>query len=127
MWELLFEKNPYINLDCKKIHYFRDPSPEDTVNTIYSIPIRVGKGRRPCIPFQTRLELEIWLSNFSVPTEKQIKKSLLTEIIEQYAQLMKACWSQDPQDRPSFYVIVNVLNNLQQLVKDDQHFYQSIN
>ncbi|KAL9655810.1 hypothetical protein ABK040_000874 [Willaertia magna] len=98
MYELLFE--------CKAYE-------KDLDTNIFSIGLKVLQGLRPFIPFdENNLEQvkESLPSTMSFIEKEEIDK--ISFIVQQYILLMKKCWNEDQDLRPSFNEILQQLELL---------------
>ncbi|KAL9641941.1 hypothetical protein ABK040_003999 [Willaertia magna] len=98
MYELLFE--------CKAYE-------KDLDTNIFSIGLKVLQGLRPFIPFdENNLEQvkESLSSTMSFIEKEEIDK--ISFIVQQYILLMKKCWNEDQDLRPSFNEILQQLELL---------------
>ncbi|EFC41897.1 predicted protein [Naegleria gruberi] len=116
MWEVFFEEHCYCNSRVFKIHRFGSNDATNSTNE-YTILCRVLKGSRPKIPFSTNEEMNIWLSEFVLPTEKKLPLEILSEFTRKYLELMQVCWDKDPSVRPSFTEIMSELNKLKSILE----------
>ena len=110
MYELLFEENPYINQSSEKINRFSKSEITD-VNS-FSIPFKVSKGFRPKIPFSTVEERSVWIKEYMKDDKKYLDIDILVSVVDQYIDLMKDCWDQNPDERPSFDEVADRLANI---------------
>ncbi|KAL9649970.1 hypothetical protein ABK040_003088 [Willaertia magna] len=119
MWELLFEENPYCNQHSEKLYYFKKDQKIEIVNAL-SVPLMVREGKRPIIPFENDNEMERWIDLFILSREEEkMNNNLRTikEVLKEYINLFKMCWSQQPKDRPSFNVIVSKLIQIRNMLQ----------
>ncbi|KAG2389236.1 hypothetical protein C9374_014636 [Naegleria lovaniensis] len=138
MWELFFEENPYLNDKSLKIHKFHTNNPfsnktsgsdENGVNILF----KVMNGMRPIIPFTSnrvmseftnssqhdlstsfKTEAEVWIQEYIQPQNSHLSLATLMDICNEYINLMKQCWNENPSVRPTFVQIVNILETLSQ-------------
>ncbi len=120
MYELFFRRKPYMDLD-----YGHAPIP---------LSHHVCLGRRPPIPFgrgtedtnddnnnnNERLIIEQFLQLHPLKKFQSRLHSIdfregLVRCVEHYFSLVTRCWSQNPEDRPSFLTIEAELENIQQV------------
>ncbi|KAF0972553.1 hypothetical protein FDP41_009158 [Naegleria fowleri] len=113
MWELFFEENPYVNDKSAKIHRFNSAS---SVENEYNVLLHVLNGSRPKIPFSSPLEEEIWLKEYVQPYQNGCSLPKLVQITNEYIELMKRCWQSEPELRPEFSEIVQVLTSVEKLL-----------
>ena len=106
MYELFFEETPFFSTS-HKMKKFVDFDSENPFNG-FCIPVKVSRGERPIIPWTNQREFEEWTEEFIQPFEKQSLESCL-RVCEQYLKLMRECWDQDPDNRPTFSHISNSL------------------
>jgi hypothetical protein len=102
MWEILFEYTP-----------FSDELTE--TKTVFAILMEVIKGHRPKILFGENFEL--WIENNL--SRKEIEKfgiSKLQRSLEDYIDIMKQCWDNDPNQRPEFIQITELLEGIKELL-----------
>ena len=120
MYELLFEDAPFSENTKKMKNRSSGISTSDSssgtsgsgsnnINEMYSIPVRVVRGERPSIPFSNENELEMWADEFITDNASLNYK---VQALEQYIELMKQCWAQAPNQRPSFGQISETLLNI---------------
>ena len=116
MWEVFFEEHCYYNSRVYKIHRFGSNDSSNSMNE-YNVLLNVLKGSRPKIPFSTNEEMNVWLSEFVLPTEKKLSLEKLSEFTRKFIELIKVCWDKDPSARPSFTEISLQLNKLQSILE----------
>lgn len=125
MWELFFEEAPYLNYNSKKVYKF---IPNNSKMNEFNILFHVLNGERPVIPFTNREEEILWLEEFVLPFNNSFSTSSLVAISDKYLDLMKLCWSEDPNSRPSFESISRQLQYLlYESKKTFPQYYQPIN
>lgn len=108
MYELLFEENPYLNEESKKIHHFR---PSKGGIKAFNILFAVSReAYRPVIPFLDDGELTKWIGEYM--GHEELDQVKLFECIGEYVLLMKQCWEQQSENRPSFKDIVQSLTTI---------------
>ncbi|KAG2387189.1 hypothetical protein C9374_001521 [Naegleria lovaniensis] len=110
MYELFFEDNPFLNHNSQKIHKFSQPDITD-LNS-FSIPLKVSTGFRPKIPFSNREEQTLWIQEYMKEDERSLGMSDLLWVVDRYIELMKLCWDQNPNVRPSFDDVAIQLANI---------------
>ncbi|KAG2386706.1 hypothetical protein C9374_002450 [Naegleria lovaniensis] len=116
MWELFFEETPYMSQHSKKFQKFKSHSTTSTDSNEGGARalMQVLKGNRSLIPFSidNNEELVLWLNEFLVPQNPEIDIQTLVKIVSTYIDLMKQCWQSNPELRPNFLQIVEVLSSL---------------
>lgn len=95
LWEVFFEKTPYV---------------DDIQSSTFKVPYLVVQGLRPLILFKSREDVRMWISSAPIMSRETISDvSSLADAIYEYFELMKQCWKTEPQERPSFEEIREVL------------------
>ncbi|EFC42325.1 predicted protein [Naegleria gruberi] len=109
MYELFFEEAPFSSGSSKLNRFSKD---EKEVKNLLSIPWLVAKGERPKIPFTTEEELSMWIEEF-IKDEKDLNGNVsLFKAVQDYIDLMKKCWTQNPSERPTFAEVVIILSRM---------------
>ncbi|KAG2388284.1 hypothetical protein C9374_000448 [Naegleria lovaniensis] len=109
MWELLFEKTPFLEFPLAEHGNNRMVG---GAGSTYRVPILVSKGERPQV-LENQEQIQKWLSTRNpqqLPDLAELKDP--DEFVARYIQLMKTCWDQTPQNRPSFSQILKQLEEL---------------
>ena len=118
MYELLFEEAPYTKtkLSHRKSVIAEKQRKSDLI-TPFSVIAKVMQGERPEIPFENNNEAREWLGDFMQEfnsfNNEQCQNKVIA-VVNDYIQLMKACWNSDPDRRPNFETIFNCLSLLKQ-------------
>ncbi|KAG2383064.1 hypothetical protein C9374_004401 [Naegleria lovaniensis] len=112
MWELFFEETPYVSQHLKKFQQFHlENSYHEVVNDSGPrILLQVVKGYRPMIPFSNEVEMEMWIHEFVAPQNPNVPLDSLVKKTRMYIDLMKKCWSCNPELRPDFIQIIESLS-----------------
>ncbi|EFC39724.1 predicted protein [Naegleria gruberi] len=110
MWELFFELAPFTE-NRKTVRMLHEDENSNNLNTINMLHL-VSKGKRPSIPFESIEEVREWLLIY-----EEDKKFKGANIVLEYFELTKQCWSEQPSTRPEFNVIVKKLYNFMERIK----------
>ena len=98
MYEILFE--------CKAYEKNQDLN-------MFTLGLRVLRGMRPLIPFDVNNdgETEEFIKQH-VMTDRTLDTDIVKEVLRDYLDLMKQCWSESDTDRPSFEVLLDNIDKL---------------
>lgn len=117
MWELLFEKTPFLEFPLPNHANKNNNNRMSGSISTYRVPILVSKGERPQI-LENEDEIQRWLSSRNPKQFPDISElTNPVEFVTRYIQLMKSCWDQVPQNRPSFSKILKELEELMKMFK----------
>lgn len=140
MYEIFFEEAPYAkSLKIKQFKQERNGKIHNSHSedgfynnhhlvTPFSVISKVIKGVRPEIPFENPQDIAEWLQlyMFEYGLLSDICKSKAISIVNDYVELMKACWSAEPDQRPNFETVLNCLSLLRQQFMDLTDYHKQI-
>ena len=115
-WELLFEEgNPYDYSNRTKVFYTMNEEKQLRYEKLspFNVPTLVSQGLRPPIPFDSSENCKDWCSLFATSEKEHYL------IILQLTDLIKRCWDERPEQRPSFIEIVNILSQFETYFSHD--------
>jgi len=117
MWEIFFEVSPYVSETSKltPLYQIAEENNQSTFANAFNVPSQVIKGRRPIVPFKTSEQIEEWISQFVMPSERN-SLTHFPQAVERYFNVLVRSWAQNPLDRPTFTEIKSDLESIQQLV-----------
>ncbi|KAF0979895.1 hypothetical protein FDP41_001048 [Naegleria fowleri] len=109
-WELFFEENPYEFKNKDKLCLYNNPE----FAKLHSCPTHkiinmISCGLRPIIPFKSERECCEWLQLYY---GEDLNCKVLFPFVIRYLQLMKMCWKQNPDERPSASQVAKTLNQI---------------
>ncbi|KAG2379099.1 hypothetical protein C9374_007737 [Naegleria lovaniensis] len=106
LWEVFFERIPYV---------------DDIQSSTFKVPYLVIQGLRPLILFKNREEIRMWINTTSSIMSRETISNMdnMVDAIYEYFELMKKCWNKEPQERPSFDEIREVLSSILTKINQD--------
>jgi len=107
MWQILFEVvDPYMSTDVKVLKKLGLKEPPHYQSMFHLHRCISESGTRPSIPFTSMEGCLEWCETY-LPNQSKQTYQVLFEMCE----LIKQCWDQSPQQRPSIQTIIQHLNN----------------